>query len=390
MPNRSSELDRVGKKRGARRVLFVASSARLAGGNRFLTTTAVEMQRRSIEVDYLFLSNGPAVARAQALGLAASHLPLSAPDAGTPLRSLIDTGRAIANLGRKGPDLVHANDLAAARAFAIACRCAGVPLICHLHTPDELTRPYLEWVFRRLPAPSAFIEVCSHHFQTRHELLSELYPRSRHALLPNGVDLSEFPAPHTDSSNGGRIGAIANLLPHKRVEDLLQMTRRLRDGGHDVDLHLIGDDSLDPAYTARLHSLTDELGLERLAHFLGRREDVPTLLASFDIFVHASAAEAHPVAILEAQAAGLPVVATTVGGTSEIVEEGVSGYLVPPRQPEQLAERVERLLRDRSLARRMGESGRHRVELRSDVRHVVDSLLRIYQGEPTELPDAGP
>ena len=100
---------------------------------------------------------------------------------------------------------------------------------------------------------------------------------------------------------------------------------------------------------------------------LGERADVPELLAAADVFVLSSASEGAPLSILEAMAAGLPVVASNVGGIAELVEDGVTGLLVPPADPVRLAQALARVLDDRDLRQRLGTAGRARARERFDL-----------------------
>jgi glycosyltransferase involved in cell wall biosynthesis len=113
--------------------------------------------------------------------------------------------------------------------------------------------------------------------------------------------------------------------------------------------------------------------------FTGVRADVPKILAALDLFVLPSLWEGMPNAVLEAMAAGLPVVATAVGGTPEVVMDGVTGLLVPPQDPSALAQAIERLLRDPDLRRTMGRAGRRRVEQHFDVRETVRQVEDLYE-----------
>jgi glycosyltransferase involved in cell wall biosynthesis len=128
----------------------------------------------------------------------------------------------------------------------------------------------------------------------------------------------------------------------------------------------------------RLEAYARQIGVEGQVIFLGHRNDVPQLLAACDMFVLPSLYEALGLSILEAMAAGKPVVATAVGGIKESVIDGVTGLLVPPRNPESLADAIRRLLYDRALATRIAESGRTRaVELFSSDA-MAQAVIRVY------------
>lgn len=359
------------------RILFVAPGARPGGGNRFLLSTGAELRRRGVVVDLLFLRDGPAVAAARREGFAVDVADLPPPDLAAPLRSARATARAVRLLRRRRPVIVHANDLLAARSVAIASRWVGASLVCHNHRPQPLTDRELAWAFRGLPAPRAVIDVCETNAAANRDLLRRRWPRVAHAVVRNGIDLGALaPASRPAGGNAHRLGCVANLLPIKRIEDLLDMMALLARRRADIELWLIGDDSLDRDYSARLRARASYLG-DRV-RFLGRRDDVTALLGELDLVVHAAEAEACPFALLEALACGMPVVAADSGGVAEIVQHEESGWLVPPRRPDLLAERVDALLDDRQAMRRCAAAGRRRVEQLFDVRDSGAALLAIY------------
>ena len=121
-----------------------------------------------------------------------------------------------------------------------------------------------------------------------------------------------------------------------------------------------------------------EAGLESNFVFLGRRNDVPQLLACCDLSVLPSEAEGLPNSVLEAMAAGLPVVATCVGGSSEVIIDGVNGLLVPPGDGQALAEAILRILQDSTLARRLAQAGQQRVRTHFGFDRLIGELEKLY------------
>jgi len=156
-----------------------------------------------------------------------------------------------------------------------------------------------------------------------------------------------------------RILYVGLLTPRKGVLDLLAASRLLRERGAPHEMWLLGGTPDEgPAAEAEVRAGLD--GRERL---LGTRapEQMPAEFAAADVFCLPSWWEAMPLSVLEAMAAGLPVVATDVGDVSRAVADGVTGHVVPVRDPEKLADALEPLLTDPKLRRRMGEAGRARV-----------------------------
>jgi glycosyltransferase involved in cell wall biosynthesis len=124
-----------------------------------------------------------------------------------------------------------------------------------------------------------------------------------------------------------------------------------------------------------------DLGLESVAQLSGPRRDVPDLLARSDVFALASRSEGGPISILEAMAAGLPVVASDVGGVRELVADGATGLLVPAGDPDALAAALQRLRADPELRRRLGAAGRERVAERFTLSALRTAHLELYARE---------
>ena len=132
-----------------------------------------------------------------------------------------------------------------------------------------------------------------------------------------------------------------------------------------------------------VRKLAESLGLAGEVHFLGQRRDVPDLLNAMDIFVLPSYSEGLSLALLEAMAAGLPVIATAVGGLPEVVTDGDNGLLIPPRDAAALAGALERLLADPALAQRLGANAREHVREHFSLDRLGREINEIY-GELVE------
>ncbi len=146
----------------------------------------------------------------------------------------------------------------------------------------------------------------------------------------------------------------------------------------------------DAAFQARLARRTGEAGLASRLRFLGYRADVASLLPAFDLLVHASTRpEPFGMVILEAMAAGLPVVASNLGGPREIVLPGVTGLLVPPSDPAALAEACRGILSDHTRAAAMGAAGRERVREHFHLRTTVERTTALFEAVLGLEPAAG-
>jgi glycosyltransferase involved in cell wall biosynthesis len=175
---------------------------------------------------------------------------------------------------------------------------------------------------------------------------------------------------------GGRevvIGTVSNFRPEKRYVDLLQAARLLADRGVEARFASVGHGPEELA----IQSMRDRMELADRFLLLGYREDAIRIMAAFDVFVLASTFEGLSLALLEALALGLPVVATAVGGIPESIDDGVQGFLVPPRRPDVLADALERLIVDPALRGSMGRA----AELRGrqfDIAIAVRQVEALY------------
>lgn len=169
--------------------------------------------------------------------------------------------------------------------------------------------------------------------------------------------------------------SIGNLRKVKDQETLLQAAQRLRARGCHFHLLLVGDGGR----RAVLEALASRLSVQPVVHFLGRRTDVSDILADADIKVLSSRSEGLPAAIMEAMAAGLPVVATAVGGVPELVLDGQTGLLVPPSDPAALAAALAALLQDPGRRRRLGQAGQRRLQTHFRLETQVAALEQTYR-----------
>jgi glycosyltransferase involved in cell wall biosynthesis len=161
----------------------------------------------------------------------------------------------------------------------------------------------------------------------------------------------------------------------KRTDDLLEAFKLLVDRGVDARLCLVGDG---PDRT-EVERRANTLGIVRRCLFVGYQEDVSPFYAAFDTFVLPSANEGTPVTVIEALAAGRPVVATRVGGLPDVLDDGVEGFLVQPGAVDELVERLAQLAVDPALRERMGAAARTRVPRRYAVERLLDDMDAFYR-----------
>ncbi len=289
------------------------------------------------------------------------------------------------------PDIVHTRNLGALEG-TVPAALAGVPVRIHGEHGRDIDdldgRNTRRQIMRRLFKP--FVH---HYIAVSRDLESYLQQKvgvlpSRVAQIYNGVDSERFhPAgerreevPCAGFAGPGDfvIGTVGRM---QDVKDQLTLARafvRLTQGipGAEQRLRLvmIGDGPL----RERVRVLLADAGVERFAWLPGERNDVPRIMRSFDLFVLPSLAEGISNTILEAMASGLPVLATAVGGNPELIEDGVTGTLVPRDDPESMARAMRAYAESTELCRRHGMDARRTIERKFGMEAMVDAYMAIY------------
>lgn len=192
--------------------------------------------------------------------------------------------------------------------------------------------------------------------------------------IPCPRDMSNFLA-QCEPRGRTIIGTVATFIEQKGLDDLLLVARALRDSGREVMFVVVGDGHLRPVLEARRR----ELGLDDSVVLTGWIPNAAqAALPAFDIFFQPSLWEAMSVVVLEAMAAGKPVVATTVGENAHVLDDGVDGLLVRPRDIEGMSAALDRLIDDAGLRMRLGAAARRKVEQRLTVAHMARAYEQIY------------
>lgn len=288
-------------------------------------------------------------------------------------------------------DVVHSHNWSTYVYAVAAARLARVPVVIHGEHGRETQAPERAWKRRAVqralaPAVDRFVAV-SRDIQ-RHLTAEWGLDESRTQYLANGVDLTRFGRPvdyaavrsELGLQPGDRVvGTVGGIRPVKDHETLVRAFARVRHARAGIKLMLVGHDA-DGALRRRVETEGAAWGLTPGdVLFLGVRHDVPALLGLMDVYVNSSLFEGTSNGILEAMACCKPVVATAVGGNVDLIAEGENGYLVPPGEPEAIADRIGRLLDDPHRAAQMGRSGRERVERAHDFDAMVAEHASLYE-----------
>lgn len=214
-------------------------------------------------------------------------------------------------------------------------------------------------------------------------------PAAKAVVVRNGIDLSRFAPRSTETGASLRLalglsdeavvfGTVGRLNEAKQQHRLLAALRVLLDNGLRAALVVAGDGELRGA----LESEVDRLGLRESVRLLGARSDVPELLAGMDVFVLPSRTEGYSLALVEASAAALPIIATAVGGNAEIVQDGVTGLIVPPADDARLTEAMATLGRDVSRREALGRQARAWALREGSLDAMCDGYERLYRHGP--------
>jgi L-malate glycosyltransferase len=193
------------------------------------------------------------------------------------------------------------------------------------------------------------------------------------AVIPNGVDPIFFASPERNGPVRTVI-TVANLRPEKSHDTLLAAAVSLVESHPSLRFQIVGDGPR----RHELERIAATLGLGAHVEFLGHREDVPALLAAADAFVLPSRTEAFPNSVIEAMAAGMPVVACAVGGLLDLIQDGRTGFLVPPDDSAALAAALRALADDPLRAHAVGTAGRRLVQQRYSFDRMVGSFDDLY------------
>ena len=297
------------------------------------------------------------------------------------LRASIELAR---ELRRRKIALVHCSDLMAGLRAAPAAKLARLPVLCHIRNPHpdiaRHDRPLL-WAVDR------FIFVSRHAWDT----FGYSVPAARGTIIYDGIEvcphdrhaarqrlLAELSLP----SDAKIVGMVGRLAPQKDHATFIKAAARVVAVDPTVRFLVVGDHTDTDAARQHYRMLADLVEERRVTGhviFTGFRNDIPELLSGLDVSVLATNFEGFGLVIVEAMAQGTPVVATDVGGVTEIITDQVTGLLHRPADDADLAEKILALLSNKALGERLVEGGRRLVEDRFTSRHFTASMDRLYR-----------
>ncbi len=378
-------------KKGA--VLFVIGSLNIGGAENQMVLLATHLKKRGWQC-YVFTLEKQGALRSELAkqnilvrdgGMRKGDLRLDLK--GAPWKIIFAMGVLLKMIFDCKPAVVHAFLPLATFLGALCGRLMNVPLI--ITSRRALGKHQERYAFLKIPDRIA--NRLSHQVAVNSQAVwddtiqRDRIDPSKLALIYNGISTSQFSEMNPDRVSVRRslnilpddkvIITVANLIPYKGHSDLFKAIQIVSRRFGNVKVLLVGEDR--GIQEVLMNEIT-VLNIERHIRFLGLRHDIPQLMAASDLSVLPSHEEGFSNVLLESMAAGLPVVATSVGGNSEAVVHGVTGWLTPPHHPDKLAERMIDLLINEKKSEKWGERGRVLVKRKFSVERMVSRHLALY------------
>lgn len=360
------------------RVLLLTSHLAIGGISSYTVTLAEQLARRGHH-PLVCSRGGLLVERLAASGIPHRLIAVGVKSELHPLAA-VAIGQVLAAVRRRRPDVLHAQTRVTHVVAGVVGRLTGIPVVTTAHG-------FYDWHWGRVLLPFWGRRVIAVSPAVR-QLLVERYgvPSAKIVLIPNGIawtpwdparladDVERFRQLSGMRGDGPVVGTVTRLAPAKGLETLLQAFHQLRRQVPTARLLVVGDGPLKP----ELVRLAYTLGEQEQIIFSGTAVETRVPLSMMDVFVLPSHQEAFGLAIVEAMAMERPVVASRVGGIPTIVDDGVTGRLVPPKDPDALAGALGQLLADPPRRRAMGLAGRARYEQRFTMDRVAQEVESVY------------
>lgn len=276
-------------------------------------------------------------------------------------------------------ELIHCNEFWLNPYGVISARITRIPCITHIRTSLDIKK-----VKNYLLAHSDKLITVSNETRRPIEKFPKIFKKT--VTIYNGVDTGKF-NPNIKSDEVRRelniasdeivVGVIGQLYPDKGQKTFIQAASIVLKKYPKTKFLIVGEAKKE-RYETQLRDVVDELGLQNEIIFTGKRNDIPQILSILDIFALPTLNEGFARVIIEAMACGKPVIATSVGGNSEAVINGITGFIIPMNSPYILAQKIMELTENESLRRKMGAMGRQRVVNNFSLEHYVGDIEKVY------------
>ena len=362
------------------RILLLTTHLNLGGIGVYVLSLAKGLLQKGHQV-FVASSGGDLVALLDSFGV--NHLAVDIKTKSEISPKVILARKQIARIIKgKNIDIIHAHTRVTQVLAQLVSKKTGVPYVttCHGFFKRRIFRRIFPcWGNRSIAISEAVREHLVNDFGVRKENI---------AVVHNGVEIEKFSPDKFSQAQKNElrrnyglksarpvIGTVARLSSVKGQRYLILAMKRILKDNPAAQLLLVGDGP----EKDRLVQQVEELGIEDKVFFIPPTLDISAPLSIMEVFVFPSLLEGLGLAIIEAQAMGLPVVATDVGGIYTLVKDGVNGFLVHPKEPDALAEAILKLLRDKKLAERFGAQARIQAGRQFSLKQMVEGIERVYR-----------
>ena len=369
------------------RVLYVITKLELGGAQKQLLSLCSGLDKEKFAI-YLFTADsGLLVEDASKVFGINLYLSKFLDRPINPFKDLLAFFEIASFIKSKKINVVHTHSSKAGILGRLAARVAGVKRIVHTVHGWSFNdfQPYLSRHFyillERLCARLSDKIVVVSEYDKEKGLSEHIGGRNQYLLIPYGIDHSEFKAESYSlrkefgiPSSVLLVGMIACFKSQKAPQDFIEAARLITSKSGNVKFIMIGDGQM----RGHVQELISRYQLQDKVILAGWRRDIPQVLCALDIFVLTSLYEGMPIVVLEAMAAAKPVVATNTGGIAEVIKDGEDGFLVTPKAPQEMADRIFTLLTDENLRKRLGENASLSVSENFSVPSMVLAHQQLY------------
>lgn len=373
-----------------RRIAFIVTQTEFGGAQRYVADLIRTLNRDAFSA-VVITGPGAGTQLRTALGNTPVHVAQHLRRAILPHHDLAAIGELAKLLKSLNVDVVHLNSSKAGVLGAYAAHRAKVPRVVYtahgfvFNEPMHPTRRLIYRLAERWSARHKDIIICVSDFDRKTALANRIAPSEKLRVVHNGIDLAALDFLDRASArsrlasagimgNGPLLGTIANFYPTKGLAYLIEAAAELHKTLPNLQVVLMGDGM----ERETLQRLIRHHQLSGVVHLPGQLPDARRLLPALDAFVCTSVKEGFPYTILEAMAAGLPIIATRVGGIPEMIEHEVHGLLIPPKHVLAAAAAIRRVLDDSALATRLGSAARARVASEFSLQRMATATIACY------------
>jgi glycosyltransferase involved in cell wall biosynthesis len=380
-------------------ILLVSHSSELLGAQQSLLYILKNIDTDRFNPLVICPSKGPLIQEIEKLGFSVEIVPMQwwlfgrfnlLKESVKPIFQLYSIFKILFQIKKYDIDLIHINTIVNFEA-AVAAKIAKKPCVWHIReilkdNPGLKSLIGAPRIYKAVYTLSDKIICISKAVKFKFRENIE-YNTPKIEIIYNAVDIGKFTGICGDpfrnkigiTQDTFLVGLVGNIEERKGHTDLLYAIKSIaqkNDGIKNLKFAIVGDG--DPEYVSKLKHTVKELGIEDYIIFTGFYKEIPVVMAALDLLVLPSWEEPFGRVVIEAMAAGKPVVGTNSGGVPEIIEDGKTGILVPSRDSEAMSEAVDKLLKDRELAQLMGEEGRKRVIKCFTPRAYAIEIEKVY------------